>query len=83
MLSLHVCVYFWASSKGWHFLETFYAGCVKVCVRGVISDFILLPVTYPCLYTEMDSAAAIRATTYFTLLVAVRALLLVPDRMWA
>lgn len=55
--SLHVHVDIWAGSKGQQFLKTFYAGRVKVCVWGVITDFVLLPsASYPCLYTEIDSA---------------------------
>lgn len=44
---LSVCVDFGADSKGQQFLKTFYAGCVKVCVWGVIIDFVALALNHP------------------------------------
>lgn len=49
--SLHVHVDVWAGSKGQQFLKTFYVGRVKVCVWGVIIDFVLLPSAIP-VYTQ-------------------------------
>lgn len=47
MTWLSVCVDFGADSKGQQFLKTFYAGCVKVCVWGVIIDFVALALNHP------------------------------------
>jgi len=51
---LSVCVDFGAHSKGQQFLKTFYAGCVKGCVWGVIIDFVTLALSHPPLPSETD-----------------------------
>lgn len=53
--SLHVHVDVWAGSKGQQFLKTFYVGRVKVCVWGVIIDFVLLPSAIPVIHRDRPS----------------------------
>lgn len=69
--TLHsMSVDFGVNSKGQWFLKTFFAGCVKVYVWGVVIDFITLALSYPPVYSEIALPTGIGFLSQFCYAVA-------------